>query len=66
MKFYAEILHPHDNRVLWHYYLEATDKETAEAAVNKQVVAEHSNGFLLETGGLYLLVVEEEKDAPKT
>lgn len=65
-KFYAEILHPQDRSVLWHYYLKARDKDAAEAGVNKQVVAEHSGGFLLDTGGLYLLVVKEEKDAAKT
>lgn len=62
MKFYAEIHHPTERKVLWHYFLEAANKEAAAAAVNKQVVAEHSNGFLLYTGGLYLLIVEEDKD----
>jgi hypothetical protein len=61
MKYYAEILHPHENKVLWHYYLEASDEETAKEAVEKQVVAEHSDGFLLDTGGLFLITVEEDK-----
>jgi hypothetical protein len=40
----------------------APNKEAAEAVVNKQVLAEHSDEFLLETGGLYLLVVQENDD----
>lgn len=62
MKFYVEVLHPHEDRVLWHYYVEARDKEAAEMAVQKQVVADHQDGFLLETGGLFSLTVEEHRD----
>ncbi len=61
MKYYAEILHPYESKVLWHYYLEAPDEETAKEAISKQVVAEHSNSFLLDTGGLFLITVEEDK-----
>ena len=62
MKFYAEILHPYKDEVLWHYFLEAPDEATAQDAISKQVAAEHSDGFLLDTGGLYLLIVEEDKE----
>lgn len=62
MKFYAEIHHPTENTVLWHYFLEAPDKETASNAINKKVIEEHSDGFLLDTGGLYLLIIDEDKD----
>jgi hypothetical protein len=62
MKFYAEIHHPYENKVLWHYFLEAPDKETASKAIHQRVVAEHSDGFLLDTGGFYILLVEEDKE----
>ncbi len=62
MKYYTEILHPTDNKVLWHYYLEAPDEETAREAITNQVVKEHSDGFLLDTGGLFMLIVEEDKE----
>lgn len=62
MKFYAEIHHPHEDKVLWHYFLEAPDKETAAQAVRQQVLEEHSDGFLLDTGGLFILIVEEDKE----
>jgi len=29
MKFYAEIRHPTEQKVLWHYFLEARDKQAA-------------------------------------
>ena len=61
MKYYIEILHPAEDKVLWHYYLDAPDSKTAEYAVQKKVVDEHSNGFLLDTGGLFLITVEEDK-----
>jgi hypothetical protein len=62
MKFYAEILHPYEDKVLWHYFLEAPDEATAGDAIGKQVIAEHSNGFLLDTGGLFLQIIEEDKE----
>lgn len=62
MKFYAEIIHPTEGTVLWHYFLEAPDKKAASDAVGKRVIEEHMNGFLLDTGGLFLLTVEEDKD----
>lgn len=62
MKFYAEVHHPTEHRVLWHYFLEASDKEVASNAIHRKVIEEHSDGFLLETGGLYLLTIEEDKD----
>lgn len=62
MKYYAEILHPSKDGVLWHYFLEAPDEETARNAVSKQVIAEHMDCFLLDTDGLFLLTVEEDKD----
>jgi hypothetical protein len=62
MKYYAEILHPYEDKVLWHYFLEAPDEATAQDAVRKQVMAEHTNGFLLDTGGLFLLIIEEDNE----
>jgi hypothetical protein len=62
MKFYAEILHPDKPVVLWHYFLEAPNKESATNAVNEQIIREHSDGFLLDTGGFYILVIEEDND----
>lgn len=62
MKFYAEILHPYEDKVLWHYFLEAPDEATAQGAVSKQVIAEHENGFLLDTGGLFIQIIEEDKE----
>lgn len=62
MRFYAEILHPTTGEVLWHYFLEAPDKDTASDAIGKQVAAEHANGFLLDTGGLFIQIVEEDKE----
>ena len=60
--FYAEILHPYEDKVLWHYFLAARDKDAAQKAVTDQVIAEHSNGFLLDTGGLFLVTIEEDAD----
>jgi len=62
MKLYAEILHPTEEKVLWHYYLEAPSKEAAHSAITDQVIKEHSDGFLLDTGGLFLVTIEEDKD----
>ncbi len=62
MRFYAEILHPTTGDVLWHYFLEAPDKDTASDAIGKQVIAEHTNGFLLDTGGLFIQIIEEDKE----
>jgi hypothetical protein len=62
MKYYTEILHPTNNNVLWHYYLEAPDEETARKAIANKVVKEHSDGFLLDTGGLFMLILEEDKE----
>jgi hypothetical protein len=61
MKYYVEILHPVEDKILWHYYLDAPDSKAAEYAVRKKVIEEHSNGFLLDTGGLFLIIVEEDK-----
>jgi hypothetical protein len=61
-KFYVEILHPFEDKVLWHYFLEAPDKETAQNAINEKVFEEHSGGFLLDTGGMYLLTIEEDSE----
>jgi hypothetical protein len=61
MKYYAEILHPNENKVLWHYYLEASDEATAKEAITNQVIIEHSDGFLLGTGGLFIVTVEEDR-----
>ena len=60
-KYYAEILHPVEDKILWHYYLDSSDAATAKKAVSKKVVEEHSDGFLLDTGGLFLITVEEDK-----
>lgn len=62
MKFYAEIHHPYQDKVLWHYFLEAPDKKAASDAIGLRVAEEHADGFLLDTGGLYLLFIEEDTD----
>jgi hypothetical protein len=41
--------------------LDAPDEETAKEAVSNQVIIEHANGFLLDTGGLFLTTIEEDK-----
>ena len=61
MKFYAEIHHPKDEKALWHYFLEAPDADSAREAVVKRVADEHANGFLLDTGGAFILVVQDEE-----
>lgn len=60
MKFYAEIHLPKDEKALWHYFTEGPDAESVRDAIIKRVAEEHSNGFLLETGGAYILVIEDE------
>jgi hypothetical protein len=36
MKYYIEILHPVEDKILWHYYLDAPDSKAAEYAVRKK------------------------------
>ena len=61
MKFYAEIHHPKEEKTLWHYFLEAADAESARDFIVKRVAEEHANGFLLDTGGAYILVIQDEE-----
>jgi len=60
MKFYAVIRHPTEKKVLWHYFLEASDKQAASEAVAKRIASEHADGFLLDTGGAYILTIKED------
>lgn len=60
-KFYIEILHPYETRVLWHYFMEAPSAEAAKEAARKKFLIDEMNGLLLETGGLFLLTCEEDK-----
>lgn len=61
MKFYAEIHHPTDSKVLWHYFIEGSDAESVREAVIKRVADEHGNGFLLDTGGAFILAIQNEE-----
>jgi hypothetical protein len=38
-----------------------SDAATAKKAISKKVVDEHSDGFLLDTGGLFFIKLEEDK-----
>lgn len=61
MKFYVEILHPYEKKVLWHYWAEGPSEESVRELATKKFIEEQTNGILLETGGLFLVTVEEEK-----
>jgi len=60
-KFYIEILHPYENKVLWHYFMEATSAEAAKDAAGRRFMVEYKDSLLLEVGGFFLLTCEEEK-----
>jgi hypothetical protein len=58
-KFYAEIINPTNSEVLWHYYVNCPTKEDAKEFARTQFIKEHSNDLLLDTGGLFMVTVEE-------
>ncbi len=60
-KYYIEILHPYEKKVLWHYFADAVSEEVAKEAASQKFIAEQSDGMLLDTGGLFLVTAVEEK-----
>lgn len=59
MKFYVEIHHPSEDKVLWHYFVEGPDAQSVHDAIAKRVAEEHADGFLLDTGGAFLVAIQD-------
>jgi hypothetical protein len=59
MKFYVEMLHPTEKNVLWHYFAEASTKVEAQKIATDQFIEEQADGILIDTGGLFMVTVEE-------
>ena len=61
MKFYIEILHPYESKVLWHYYVEAPSEAEARDFCGKKFMVEQYGDLLLDTGGFFMMTATEEK-----
>jgi hypothetical protein len=61
-RYYVEILHPTEDKVLWHYYISAKTSKEATDECSQRFREDQKDDILLDTGGLFLITAEEEPE----
>ena len=59
-KWYVEVLNLETGEVLWHYYLQAREKDVAQKLCMERFIVEQQDDLLLDTGGLVVSTIEED------